>query len=87
MRTIKRTFGFLYAFHYGDDSSDDSLTYDVDYTIFLFEDGSVRWNEGKEHTQSYAQGDTISEAQWEELDPFETLPEDYTVEQLIHWDD
>ena len=81
---IRNILQFLYTEYYDYDSSS---SYDVDYTIFIFEDSQIFWREGKESSQPYKKGDLVPDS-WllNEMNPFETLPESFTKEELLNWD-
>ena len=77
---IVRTLQLLYTI----DESDNQ--YDVDYTVFIFSDGTVKWADGKEHDQTYRVGDFTNDIRgFTDLEPFETLPENHTVADLLMW--
>ena len=72
---IVRTLQLLY--------SDDC--FDIDYTVFIFEDKTIRWMEGKERTQEFKNLDFVPVYRLIEFRDFETLPSCYTKEELLEW--
>jgi hypothetical protein len=84
MAKIRNTLQFLYTEYYDYDSSS---SYDVDYTIFIFEDSQIFWREGSFASLSFKKGNSVPDS-WRlhELKPFETLPQPFTKEELLNWD-
>jgi hypothetical protein len=79
--TITKTLQFLYT-----EDAGGIRPYDVDYTVFIFDDGTVRWGHGKEHFHPFTVGDIMTDVQVAALEPFETLPmQGYTQAEIVAW--
>lgn len=68
-------------------NNEGDCSFDVDYTVFLFTDNSVRWTEGKPQTFDFScnTGDVISPKIIDNLNTAETLPEGRKVEYYRYW--